>query len=163
MTGITENLPDNSHLKFDGLLSGLEGGDLAGQDGVVDSETLWNGGVYTYLLFSEGYDPNDFFAKLPDFYNQYLKPFGDQVNGKLWFHLEPLADIHFYSQQDKDEPQGSTAYIYTFGAIGLAILLLACINYMNMATARAGNRGKEVGIRKVLGSSRKALFFLFSG
>ena len=163
VTGVIEDLPDNSHLKFDGLLSGLAEGALPGKDGTFDSEVLWNGDVYTYLMFSEGYNPDDFFAKLPPFYDQYIKPFGEQVNGKLWFYLEPLADVHFYSQQDNDEPQGNIAYTFAFGGIGLAILLLACINYMNMATARSGSRGKEIGIRKVLGSSRKALFFSFLG
>ncbi len=161
VTGVIDNLPDNSHLKFDGLLSGLEEGALPDQDGGFDSEVLWNGDVYTYLLFPEGYNSAEFFSKLSPFYDQYLKPFGEQVNGKLWFYLEPLADIHFYSQQDRDEPQGNIAYLYAFGGIGLAILLLACINYMNMATARSGSRGKEVGMRKVLGSSRRALFFSF--
>ena len=163
VTGVIDDLPDNSHLKFDGLLSGLEEGVLPGQDGGFNSEILWNGDVYTYLLFPEEYQPADFFAKLPPFYEQYLKPFGEQVNGTLWFDLEPLTDIHFYSQQDQDEPQGNIAYLYAFGGIGLAILLLACINYMNMATARSGSRGKEVGMRKVLGSSRSTLFFSFLG
>ena len=161
VTGVIEDLPDNSHLKFDGLLSGLAEGVLPDQDGVFNSEILWNGDVYTYLLFPEGYQPAEFFSKQSPFYEQYLKPFGEQVNGKLWFYLEPLADIHFYSQQDRDEPQGNIAYLYAFGSIGLAILLLACINYMNMATARSGSRGKEVGMRKVLGSSRSSLFFSF--
>ena len=163
VTGVMENLPDNSHLKFDGLLSGLNTRPFANQEGQFNSEAIWNPDVYTYLLFPEGYQPDDFFAKLPPFYNKYIKPFGDQVNATLWFYLEPLADIHFHSKQDRDEPQGNIAYVYAFGSIGLAILLLACINYMNMATARSGGRGKEVGMRKVLGSSRKALFFSFLG
>lgn len=163
ITGVIEDLPDNSHLKFDGLLSGLDSGTLPGQDGAFDSESLWNGDLYTYLLFPQGYNPEDFFAKFQPFYDQYLKPFGDQVNGKIWFYLEPLADIHFHSQQENDEPQGNIGYLYAFGGIGIANLLLACINYMNMATARSGSQGKEIGVRKVLGSSRKTLFFSFLG
>ncbi|MEQ9440441.1 MAG: FtsX-like permease family protein [Cyclobacteriaceae bacterium] len=163
VTGVMEDLPDNTHLRFDGLLSGMEEGNLPGSDGSFNSEILWNGNVYTYLLFPEDYEPAGFFAKFQPFYDQYLKPFGEQVNGRLWFGLEPLAEVHFYSQQDQDEPQGNLAYAYTFGGIGLFILLLACINYMNMATARAGNRSKEVGVRKVLGSSRQALFLTFLG
>ncbi len=163
VSGVMENLPDNSHLKFDALLSGLKTRDRFNQNGEFNSEAIWNPNVYTYLLFPEGYQPENFFAKLPPFYDKYIKPFGDQVNATLWFYLEPLADIHFYSKQDEDEPQGNIAYVYAFGSIGLAILLLACINYMNMATARSGSRGKEVGMRKVLGSSRKALFFSFLG
>ena len=163
VTGVMENVPDNSHLKFDGLLSGLDIREQARQDVTFNSEAIWNPDVYTYLLFPEGYQPDDFLAKLPPFYSKYIKPFGDQVNATLWFYLEPLADIHFHSKQERDEPQSNIAYVYAFGSIDLAILLLACINYMNMATARSGSRGKEVGMRKVLGSSREALFFSFLG
>ena len=163
VTGVIENLADNSHLKFDGLLSGLDTRIFANQDGAFNSEVIWNPDIYTYLLFPEDYQPDDFFTKLPPFYDKYIKPFGDQVNAEMWFYLEPLADVHFYSKQERDEPQGNIAYAYAFGSIGLAILLLACINYMNMATARSGSRGKEVGMRKVLGSSRRALFFSFLG
>ncbi len=163
VTGVIENLPDNSHLKFDGLLSGFKTETFTNQEGQFNSEAIWNPDVYTYLLFPKGYKPEDFFAKLQPFYDKYIQPFGSQVNATLWFYLEPLADIHFYSKQDGDEPQGNIAYVYAFGSIGLAILLLACINYMNMATARSASRGKEVGMRKVLGSSRKALFFSFLG
>ncbi len=163
VTGVMENLADNSHLKFDGLLSGLDTRGKANQDGSFNSEAIWNPDVYTYLLFPEGYQPDNFFAKLPPFYDKYIKPFGDQVNAEMWFYLEPLADVHFHSRQERDEPQGNIAYIYTFAGIGLAILLLACINYMNMATARSGSRGKEIGIRKVLGSTQQKLFFSFLG
>ena len=163
VTGVIANLPDNSHLKFDGLLAGVAPGPMTDPEGEFNSEAIWNPNVYTYLLFPQGYQPADFFAKFPPFYDKYIQPFGDKANATMWFYLEPLADIHFYSQQDKDEPQGNIAYLYAFGGIGLAILLLACINYMNMATARSGSRGKEVGMRKVLGSSRRTLSFSLLG
>ena len=163
VTGVIKNLPDNSHLKFDALASSIESREQAFQGGAFNSEVIWNPDVYTYLLFPEGYHAADFFDKLPPFHNQYIKPFGDQVSAELWFYLEPLADVHFHSVQMYDEPQGNYAYIYAFGGIGLFILLLACINYMNMATARSGNRAKEIGMRKVLGSSRRALVLSFLG
>ena len=163
VTGVIKDLPDNSHLKFDALASSIESREQAFQGGAFNSEVIWNPDVYTYLLFPEGYHAADFFDKLPPFHNQYIKPFGDQVSAKLWFYLEPLADVHFHSVQMYDEPQGNYAYIYAFGGIGLFILLLACINYMNMATARSGNRAKEIGMRKVLGSSRRALVLSFLG
>ena len=163
VTGVMADLPDNSHLKFDGLLSGLDSGPLAQQDGTFNSEAIWNPDAYVYLLFPEGYATDNFFAKFSPFYDKYVQPFGEKANATMWFYLEPLADIHFYSQQDRDEPQGDIAYLYAFGGIGLAILLLACINYMNIATARAGSRGKEVGVRKVLGSRRRTLVFTFLG
>ncbi len=164
VTGVIEDLPDNTHLTFDALVSHVPPRQwFSAEAGEFVSESIWNPDVYTYLLFPEGYQPEAFFEKLPPFYDQYIRPFGDQVSARLWFYLEPLADVHFYSQQSSDEAQGNIAYIYTFAGIGLAILLLACINYMNMATARSGSRGKEVGVRKVLGSSRRSLFFAFLG
>jgi len=163
VTGVIESLPDNSHVKFDALISFIEPREWAMQDGEFNSEAIWNPDVYTYLLFPEGYNTADFFEKLPPFYNKYIKPFGDKVSSELWFYLEPLADVHFHSEQGGDEPQGNIAYVYAFSGIGLFILLLACINYMNLATARSGNRMKEIGMRKVLGSSRRALVLSFLG
>ena len=163
VTGVIEDLPDNSHLKFDALVSYVEPRWQATQDGEFNSEAVWNVDVYTYLLFPEGYNPQTFFDRFPPFYDQYIKPFGDQVDGKLWFYLEPLADVHFYSEQEDGMVSGNLAYLYAFGGIGIFILLLACINYMNMATARSGQRAKEVGMRKVLGSSRHALILSFLG
>ncbi len=163
VTGVIENLPDNSHLKFDGLLSHINERQWATKDGEFNSEAIWNPDVYTYLLLPERYNAADFFAKFQPFYDKYIKPFGDVVDSELWYYLEPLADVHFKSTQEWDEPQGNIAYVYAFGAIGLFILLLACINYMNMATARSGNRAKEIGVRKVLGSSKRRLVFSFFG
>ena len=162
VTGVMEDLPDNSHLKFEALVSYIEPRG-AMRDGEVISEAFWNPDVYTYLMFPEGYPADDFLAKLAPFHAQYIKPFGDEVSSKFWFYLEPLSDIHFQSIQEGDEPQGNYAYVYAFGGIGLFILLLACINYMNMATARSGNRAKEIGMRKVLGSSRRSLILSFLG
>lgn len=163
VTGVIEDLPDNSHLKFNGLLSHIDERGFAVRDGQFNSEVIWNPDVYTYLLFPEGYNTADFFDKFQPFYDKYIKPFGDIVDSELWYRLEPLQDIHFQSTQESDEPQGNVAYIYAFGAIGIFILLLACINYMNMATARSGTRTKEIGVRKVLGSSKKSLVFSFLG
>ena len=163
VTGVIQNLPDNSHLKFEALVSDIEPREQARQDGAFNSEVIWNPDAYTYLLFPEDYPAASFLEKITPFFDKYVKPFGDQVGGEFWFYLEPLADVHFHSLQEDDEPKGNPAYLYAFGGIGLFILLLACINYMNMATARSGNRAQEIGMRKVLGSSRRALVFSFLG
>jgi len=163
VTGVIEDLADNSHFKFNALASHIGERQWAMRDGEFNSEVIWNPDAATYLLFPEGYTPEEFFAKLPPFHTKYIQPFGDQVDSELWYYLEPLADVHFHSEQDFDHPQGNIAYVYAFGGIGLFILLLACINYMNMATARSSQRVKEIGIRKVMGSSRNALILSFLG
>ncbi len=163
VTGVIADLPDNAHLKFAALVSTIEPREWATRDGTFNSEAIWNPDVYTYLLFPQNYTADGFLTKITPFFDKYVKPFGDQVGGEFWFYLEPLADVHFYSQQEGDEARGNVAYLYAFGGIGLFILLLACINYMNMATARSGNRAKEIGMRKVLGSSRRALVLSFLG
>jgi putative ABC transport system permease protein len=78
---------------------------------------------------------------------------------RLW--LEPLADIHLFSDTQRDQPGGNLAYVYAFGAVALFILLIACINYMNLATARSVRRAREVGLRKILGANRAALMLQF--
>ncbi len=157
VTGVMKDLPDNTHMKFNALLSVVESRTWATKNGQFNSEAIWNPDAYTYLLFQKGYHAQELFRKLQPFYNKYIKPFGDIVSSKLWFYLEPLASVHFHSKQEEDFPQGNVAYIYAFGAIGIFILLLACINYINMATARSGKRMKEIGLRKIFGSGRKQL------
>ncbi len=157
VTGIMKDLPDNTHMKFNALLSGVDARTWATKDGQFNSEAIWNPDAYTYLLFQKGYHAQDLFTKFQPFYDKYIKPFGDIVSSKLWFYLEPLASIHFHSKQENDFPQGNVAYLYAFSAIGVFILMIACINYINMATARSGKRMKEIGLRKIFGSGKKRL------
>ena len=163
VTGVIKELPGNTHLKYDVLVSQLpldrEWVRNGGEDSVRVSEGFWNPGTYTYLSFSKNYDARQFYSKFPQIFDTYFKGFGEQIDGKVDMDLEPLADIHFTSKKGGDVPQGNINYTYTFAAIGLFIILLACINYINMATARAVNRASEIGIRKVLGHSKHTLFF----
>ena len=139
VTGVIEDLPENSHLKFDLLLSQLVDREWVIENGQVKSEAFWNPDVYTYILFPENYNPETFYSKFPAIYDKYFKAFGDGVGGKYTPILQPLADIHFNSTLDGDEPQGNMAYVYAFTGIGLFIILLASINYMNLSTARSVN------------------------
>ena len=90
-----------------------------------------------------------------------MKEVGDRINAKWRSWLQPLPDTHLYSDFTDDVPTGNRYYLYGFMAVAVFTLLVACINYMNLATARAAKRAKEVGIRKILGSNRRALILQF--
>lgn len=167
VSAVIEDVPDNSHLKFGALISGLDNirPHVSQADGTIESEAFWNPDVYTYLLMRHGYNPASFSQKFPIIYNKYFKQFGDKIGEGASYtpELENLADIHFHSAKDYDQPQGNMAYVYAFSAIGIMILLLACINYMNMATARSMNRSSEISIRKVIGSGKARLVLSLLG
>ena len=162
VTGVIEDVPENTHLKFDFLLSQLPDRQWVIENGELKSEAFWNPDVFTYLEFPEGYDTKQFHEKFPaGIYGKYFKSFGDKVSGHYEPILENLADIHFHSTLDSDEPHGNLAYLYGFTAIGIFIILLACINYMNLSTARSVNRAGEIAMKKTLGSSKRALVISF--
>ncbi len=163
VTAVIEDVPENTHLKFDILLSRLVDREWVMEQGQVKSEAFWNPDVYTYLLMPDNYKIKDFYAKFPAIYEKYYKSFGDQVGGKYTPILEPLADIHFYSDLQGDEPHGNITYVYAFTAIGLFIVILACINYMNLSTAKSVNRAGEIAMKKTLGSGKNALRLAFLG
>ncbi len=153
---------ENTHLKYDALLSynilpKLEGTQLR--------EALWNISLYTYLMMTPGYDTANFPNMSESFFDNNMREMAEQlnVNAKLTFFFEPLSRVHLYSTTIYDLPRGNVFYVYAFGAIALFVLLVACINYMNLATARSTRRAKEVGMRKVLGASRTQLVAQFIG
>ena len=162
VTGVIADLPPNSHLKFDFLLSQLPQRSWTQEEGGgVKSEAFWNPDVFLYILLPENYNTARFYEKFPYIFDKYYKSFGDKVGGKYTPILEPLAEIHFHSELEADEPQGNIAYLYAFTAIGIFIVLLACINYMNLSTAKSVNRAAEIAMKKTLGSGRRALIYSF--
>lgn len=161
VTGIIEEVPENTHLKFNILLSGLIDREWVIENGQVKSEAFWNPDVYTYLLMKENYDPQEFYEKFPKIFDKYFKSFGDQVGGKYEPILESLADIHFKSSLEADEPHGNIIYLYAFTGIGIFIIILACINYMNLSTAKSVSRATEIAMKKTLGSGKRALILSF--
>jgi putative ABC transport system permease protein len=164
VTGVIKDLPENTHMRFNFLLSGLsKSREWVLDEGQVKSEAFWNPDVYTYFLMTEDYDAQRFYDKFPSIYEKYFKSFGDQVGGQYDAILQPLAAIHFDSSLVDDEPTGNMAYLYAFSAIGLFIILLACINYMNLSTAKSVNRASEIAMKKTLGSDKKSLVFSFFG
>lgn len=163
VTGIIKDVPENTHLKFDIMMSRLPDREWAMQNGELKSEAFWNPDVFTYLVFPDNYDVKNFYDKWDGIYTKYYKSFGDQVGGKYTPILEPLADIHFHSKLEADEPHGNIAYLYAFSGIGIFIILLACINYMNLSTAKSVNRAAEIAMKKTLGSRKRSLVVSFLG
>jgi putative ABC transport system permease protein len=161
VTGVIEDVPENTHLKFNILLSSLIDREWVIENGQVKSEAFWNPDVYTYLLVKDNYNSQDFYDKFPAIYDKYFKSFGDQVGGKYTPILESLADIHFHSTVEGDEPHGNIIYLYAFTGIGIFIILLACINYMNLSTAKSVSRATEIAMKKTLGSGKRSLILSF--
>jgi len=162
VTGVIEDIPENSSLKRDMWITMLN-------DQASKSTNWLSNNFITYLKLDENNDPDALYAKLPTFYETHFSAQVKQFTGAtleqllasgsvLDYQFQPISRIHLYSSQDYGFPSaGSIQYVYIFSIVGLFILLIACINFMNLATARASVRAKEVGVRKVLGSLRKQL------
>ena len=163
VAGVMEDMPHNSHFHFDVLLS------MASFPNSRRTEWVGNS-FYTYVVLREGAPASAFAGKMPGLVRRYVAPQLAQAlnypyeqfqkNGGKWaFFTQPVGDIHLYSDyaEGELEPNGSITYVYIFSAIALFLLLIACINFMNLATARSASRAKEVGIRKVLGSVKARL------
>jgi len=163
VTGIMENQPGNSHLKFEALISGMT---IAVEQGIDEFNNMepgrfWNIGVYTFLLLHENSSMQNIHDKFEPFYDKYMKPVGDQINASFNLTSTPVIETHFKQGLGAELPSGNMEYIYIFSAVALFLLIIAVINYMNMATARSAKRAKEVGIRKVVGAHRSQLIRQF--
>jgi len=164
VTGVMEDLPQNTHLRYSAILSVTTITEQFGAERFNDNSAprFWNISCYSYIRLAENADINNILLNFPQFYEKYMKSLGDQINASFDLMVSPIAQIH-YSRQNlqSEQPKGNIVYIYTFIAVAIFLLLIACINYMNMATARASNRAKEVGIRKTMGADRPALIRQF--
>lgn len=156
------DLPANSHLQYDALLSYNR---IVQPEGIERRQALWNINVYTYVLMREGFQPEDFATISTQFFDNNMAEMARQfnINATVRFLLEPIVNIHLHSTTTYDQPRGSLFYVYAFGAIAVFVLAVACINYMNLATARSTRRAKEVGMRKVLGATHGQLVRQFVG
>lgn len=158
VTGVYKDMPHHAHLIPNGMIS------TNTFPGLMNPNAgAWGGfGNYNFVLLKEGADARGFAAKLPEVVQKYVAVIFDEMNIKVKYELIALKDIHLKSDfENEPEPPGQIAFLYVFGAVGLFLLLIACINYMNLATARATKRALEVGIRKVLGSDRRQLIGQF--
>jgi len=155
ITGVVKDVPANSHLRFNLLISLSTLG--------KDFDQGWGGfGIYTYVLLKPNTDSVTFEKKLLPMYDKYMAPIFAKYNIKIHYGVQPVASIHLHSDfQGEPEDLGSIYYIYIFASVALFMLLIACINYMNLATARSARRAKEIGIRKVTGSTRSQLVAQF--
>jgi putative ABC transport system permease protein len=168
VTGVIDDMPSNSHFHFDMF------GSMAGF-GEAKSQSWMYGGYYTYLLLKPGTDYKKLESKFPAMVEKYMGPQIQQQMGlsleqfrtkgnELGFSLQPLTSIHLHADTSTElEPGGNASYVYIFGAIAIFMLLIACINFINLSTASASKRAKEVGVRKVIGSGKMELIkqFLF--
>jgi putative ABC transport system permease protein len=163
VTGVIEDLPSNCHLRYDALLSVTSLEEIVGRDNFNSMQPLafWNIGVNTYVLLNKNASMKTVVDRFPTLYDKYMKPVGDQINASFVLRYTPLAKTHFTTGLDAELPTGSMAYVFIFSAVAIFILILATINYMNMATARSANRAREVGMRKVVGAYRKQLITQF--
>jgi putative ABC transport system permease protein len=127
-------------------------------------EEWFNFRDYTYLLLAEGFDYRELESKFPALIAKHMGSTLQALGGEINFFLQPLTSIHLHSNLENEiAPNSSITYIYIFAAIALFILCIACINFMNLATARSSTRAKEVGMRKVVGAERKELILQFFG
>lgn len=166
VSGVMKEMPRNSHFNFD---------IFASMSTINESRnpTWLSNNFQTYVVLKEGADPESVNAKFPALIRTYIGPEIEQFMGKTYddlltagnyleFSLFPMTKIHLHS--DLREELGATSdikYVYIFTFIGIFILLLACINFMNLSTARSATRAKEVGMRKVVGAQRSQLIFQF--
>ncbi|MCD4695456.1 MAG: ABC transporter permease [Bacteroidales bacterium] len=160
VTGMIKDLPGNSHLKFDGLISIST---QAEKYGTTKSSRFWRVGAYTYILLNENARIKSVHEKFLDFYHSKMEALGQQFGVSFSLEITPLTDTHFRKGLRAELPSGNRVYILVFSAIAMFVLLLAAINYMNMATARSANRAKEVGLRKVVGADKFQLVRQFLG
>lgn len=161
VTAVFADLPENSHLKYDALIS-------YNRLGLTDDnnnlrQMLWNISDYTYLLLPEDTNPDLFNNLVSTFYDKYMAEVGRSFNSQFRFWIQPLKDIHFGEHLQYDQPTGNIFNLYGFAAVAIFILLVACINYTNLSTARAIKRSKEVGMRKVIGAEKAQLVMQFLG
>lgn len=156
VTGILEDVPGNSHLKFNALVSFntffITNGDPSKQWG-------WND-FFTFVLLRKDAAPASLAAKIPDFNKRHFQERTEGFYSEAV--MQPLSDIHLYSNLDYEaEPNGDANTVYFLLIIGIAVVIVAWVNYINLATARAEERAKEVGVRKVIGANQTSLIGQF--
>jgi len=159
ITGVVKSIPENSHFTFDILLSYEN---LIQQNRRYWDDSWWGEDVYTYVLLAPGTDADTLEAKLPQIPEDFLGDFMKRAFFLMEFKLTRLTDIHLHSKlRNELEVNGKHQNVQSLGIIALLVLLIAFINYINLATSRSVERAHEVGIRKVTGAQKRDLIFQF--
>ena len=166
VAAVLKDVPENTHLKFKMIfpMNSLD----------YDWGNYVSSNFYTHFLLQPGINPKDFSKKFDEYNDKYAFPFAKKymniesraaftkAGNRLEHSLMPIKDIHLYSKLSQEmTPTGTIEYVYIFSAIALFILVIACVNFMNLTTARSANRAREVGIRKVLGTIKINLISQF--
>ncbi len=169
VTGVVQDVPDNSHLKFDILAS------MSSYPGMANNQFWLNHNFYTYIVVRDGTKKESLQEKFQGMITKYVGPqirdfIGITIDdfrkagNDFMYVLEPLKDLHLKgATQYNLEPIGSQTTVYIFAVIALLILIIAIINYINLATAKSTTRAREVGVRKVSGANKSGLIFQFLG
>src|SRR4030095_8306453 len=160
ITGVMPDPPKNAHFTFN-MLASFKTVETANPD-VLTTDGWGDASFYTYLLLRKGVDQEAFSGKIWEFYAKYVGYMYPIWRNIYSYKVQPLQDIHLRSNlQYEIAATGSITKVYSFSIIGVFILLLAGINYTNLATARATARAKEVGIKKVVGAGKGQLIFQY--
>ena len=155
---VIKDLPDNTHMEFE-LLGSIAAIPL--MMGPDELESWGSNNYYTYVRLPEGYDPANLEAQFNDFL---VRHWSEDAETSSALGLQLLPDIHLTSNRDGEwRANGSIGVVYTFSAVAMFVLLIACINFMNLTTARSTQRAREVGVRKVVGATRQQLITQFMG
>jgi len=162
VTGVLENVPDNSHFRFDFLATISSLGDIMGPWVFTGARGSWFWPpMYTYVLLPPRYPVENIESRFPDILRQNM---GEWAVAQRSFHLQRLLDIHLHSDLENElAPNGSLTYVSIFLLVAFFVLLIACINFMNLATARSANRAREVGLHKAVGAEQWQLVKQFLG
>ena len=162
VTGVIGDVPQNSHLKFEALVSFSSQAQILGADmfHALNTRHFWAIRLFTYVLLKEGATMDNIHRNFGEFYQKYMDEFGKQLNGSFQLMSQRLDQIHLSSTVDWDYPRGSSRLLWILGGIAFAILLLAGINHTNIATVQSESLTKTIGIRKIFGVSNRRLSFI---
>ncbi|MGW8316313.1 MAG: ABC transporter permease, partial [Bacteroidales bacterium] len=154
VTAVIQDVPKNSHLLFDGLVS---------RNTLPAEMGSWgNFGVFTYILLRQGEDAAAFQEKIQEMYDRYIASRFEEMGIHVEYELTALTRIHLYSDNaNEPQPTGSIQYVIIFSIVAFFLILIATLNYINLATARSARRAREISLRKVSGSGRRLLIFQF--